>query len=194
MEQIIGYTFDMLPFLLVMLPIYVFVRGIYLFRNKKGQSIQLLREFGLLLFVLYLTGVASQTIVPEFVIINNKLQAVDLGFNPDRINLEPFNKIIETQILVENGHISYLFIEVFGNICMFIPIGFFLPLLWDKFKNPFLTVFVCLFISFSIETIQLILPRGTDVDDIILNTSGGLIGYILYSVQKSRLKNITIQV
>lgn len=194
MEQIIGYIFDMLPFLLVMLPIYVFVRGIYLFRNKKGQSIQLLREFGLLLFVLYLTGVASQTIVPEFVIINNKLQAVDLGFNPDRINLEPFNKIIETQILVENGHISYLFIEVFGNICMFIPIGFFLPLLWDKFKNPFLTVFVCLFISFSIETIQLILPRGTDVDDIILNTSGGLIGYILYSVQKSRLKNITSQV
>lgn len=194
MEQIIGYIFDMLPFLLVMLPIYVFVRGIYLFQNKKGQSIQLLREFGLLLFVLYLTGVASQTIVPEFVIINDQLQAVDLGFNPDRINLEPFNKIIETQILVENGHISYLFIEVFGNICMFIPIGFFLPLLWDKFKNPFLTVFVCLFISFSIETIQLILPRGTDVDDIILNTSGGLIGYILYSVQKSRLKNITSQV
>lgn len=194
MEQIIGYIFDMLPFLLVMLPIYVLVRGIYLFRNKKGQSIQLLREFGLLLFVLYLTGVASQTIVPEFVIINDQLQAVDLGFNPDRINLEPFNKIIETQILVENGNISYLFIEVFGNICMFIPIGFFLPLLWKRFKNPFLTVFVCLFISFSIETIQLILPRGTDVDDIILNTSGGLIGYILYSFQKSRLKNITSQV
>lgn len=194
MEQIFGYIFDMLPFLLVMLPIYVLVRGIYLFRNKKGQSIQLLREFGLLLFVLYLTGVASQTIVPEFVIINDQLQAVDLGFNPDRINLEPFNKIIETQILVENGNISYLFIEVFGNICMFIPIGFFLPLLWKRFKNPFLTVFVCLFISFSIETIQLILPRGTDVDDIILNTSGGLIGYILYSFQKSRLKNITSQV
>lgn len=194
MEQIIGYIFDMLPFLLVMLPIYVLVRGIYLFRNKKGQSIQLLREFGLLLFVLYLTGVASQTIVPEFVIINDQLQAVDLGFNPDRINLEPFNKIIETQILVENGNISYLFIEVFGNICMFIPIGFFLPLLWKRFKNPFLTVIVCLLISFGIETIQLILPRGTDVDDIILNTSGGLIGYILYSVQKSRLKNITSQV
>src|SRR5690606_29547924 len=157
-------------------------------------SIQLLREFGLLLFVLYLTGVASQTIVPEFVIINDQLQAVDLGFNPDRINLEPFNKIIETQILVENGNISYLFIEVFGNICMFIPIGFFLPLLWKRFKNPFLTVIVCLLISFGIETIQLILPRGTDVDDIILNTSGGLIGYILYSVQKSRLKNITSQV
>ena len=194
MEQIIGYIFDMLRFLLVMLPIYVLVRGIYLFRNKKGQSIQLLREFGLLLFVLYLTGVASQTIVPEFVIINDQLQAVDLGFNPDRINLEPFNKIIETQILVENGNISYLFIEVFGNICMFIPIGFFLPLLWKRFKNPFLTVIVCLLISFGIETIQLILPRGTDVDDIILNTSGGLIGYILYSVQKSRLKNITSQV
>lgn len=194
MEQIIGYIFDMLPFLLVMLPIYVLVRGIYLFRNKKGQSIQLLREFGLLLFVLYLTGVASQTIVPEFVIINDQLQAVDLGFNPDRINLEPFNKIIETQILVENGNISYLFIEVFGNICMFIPIGFFLPLLWKRFKNPFLTVIVCLLISFGIETIQLILPRGTDVDDIILNTSGGLIGYILYSFQKSRLKNITSQV
>jgi len=41
-------------------------------------------------------------------------------------------------------------------------------------------------ISLFIETTQIFLPRATDVDDLIMNTLGGLIGYILYLLVKKR--------
>jgi glycopeptide antibiotics resistance protein len=184
LEQIRWYLEDMLHYIIMMLPIYMLIRLGYILRKNKWKSVRFYREVGLLLFVLYLTGLASQTILPEIKVLNNQLYVIDIGFDPERINLEPFHKINETQILVENGHISYLFIEVFGNICLFIPIGFFLPILWKRFENFFLTVLICFGISLCIETIQLILPRGTDVDDIIMNTFGGAIGYILYTISK----------
>ena len=184
MDQIKYYIMDMLPYICLAFPIHILLRSFILSKKSKMQKINISREGALLFFSLYLTGLASQTIIPDFVIYNNHIYAIDIGFHADRINVDPFNKIIETQILVENGHKSYLVIEVFGNIGMFLPIGFLLPLLWRRFENILWTVFVCFGISFFIETTQLFLPRGTDVDDLIMNTLGGTIGFFLYFISK----------
>ena len=72
-------------------------------------------------------------------------------------------------------------INVVGNVVVFLPFGMFLPQLFPKCKNVLLTILLSLEFSFVIEVIQLISRVGSfDVDDLLLNTIGGLCGYILY--------------
>ena len=72
---------------------------------------------------------------------------------------------------------------------MFVPFGFVIPLLWR------ISVTKAVIIGFSaslfIETCQLFLARGTDVDDLILNTFGALLGAILFKVLQSCSKGFT---
>lgn len=69
------------------------------------------------------------------------------------------------------------------NIIFFIPFGFMLPLMWDKFKSfPWTMLYGFLFSAF-IEISQLFtMNRATDVTDLIVNTLGACIGWVLYSV------------
>ena len=68
------------------------------------------------------------------------------------------------------------------NILLFVPLGGLLPLIWpktDTLKSALLSGF-----SFSllIEISQLFNHRATDVDDLIMNTAGALLGYLLYKL------------
>lgn len=75
---------------------------------------------------------------------------------------------------------SRLFIKnVLGNIIMFIPYGFFVSYYLDL-KKPKLCIFLVILVSLSIEFTQLIIGRVFDIDDIILNTLGGIVGFFLY--------------
>jgi len=74
------------------------------------------------------------------------------------------------------------FKNLVGNILIFIPLGFLFPLCRKK-NVKFLEVFlVILGSSFAIELIQFLFltSRRADVDDLILNLIGGIIGYLIY--------------
>lgn len=76
--------------------------------------------------------------------------------------------------------IKAVLINLLGNIAAFIPFGFFLPLLWHKTGRFFLILLMSFGFSFAVESIQLVYKVGTfDVDDLFLNTLGGLAGYLL---------------
>lgn len=62
---------------------------------------------------------------------------------------------------------------------MFIPYGFFASYYLDL-KKPKSILLLLLLVSISIETTQLIIGRVFDIDDIILNTVGGVIGFYFY--------------
>lgn len=76
------------------------------------------------------------------------------------------------------GMKSFL-INTVGNVVCFMPFGFILPLIsrrGGKWYNTFLLSFL---LSLGIETVQLVFKVGSfDVDDMFLNTMGGVIGYI----------------
>jgi glycopeptide antibiotics resistance protein len=93
------------------------------------------------------------------------------------VNLTPFATIYGFLT-----HLNYMVAlrNIVGNILLFMPLGFSIPL---RFKvNKFWKVTLLgLFISFLIEGIQFFTSiRSFDVDDLILNTLGAIIGYILY--------------
>lgn len=72
-------------------------------------------------------------------------------------------------------------INLLGNIAAFMPFGFFVPLIKKKYCGFFrCTVFSAAF-SLCVETVQLVFKVGAfDVDDIVLNTIGGMVGYLLF--------------
>ncbi len=76
-------------------------------------------------------------------------------------------------------------VNILGNILLFIPVGLYAAFLLEKPRWWKVTLAVAFF-SVAIEMSQLLSFRVTDVDDVILNTLGGFLGYITYLVLRSR--------
>lgn len=88
------------------------------------------------------------------------------------INLIPFRSISP---YLNNITEPYAFKNIIANILVFIPLGFFVSN--KNSKNVFKTLVICISVILSIECIQLLFKIGFfDVDDIILNFIGSLIG------------------
>lgn len=73
--------------------------------------------------------------------------------------------------------------QIYGNILIFIPFGFVLPILFKRFRNPLLSIGLVFFLSLLVESIQRVFRIGQfDVDDIILNATGGIIGFVAFVI------------
>ena len=171
MHVIINYLDDMLFFIGIALPLIVIWR---LFRWKKRgfQFRELLHELGLLVFFSVLVGLFSQTIIPK---------VGDVPSYTTGVNLELFRVVKETyNSVVYLGFWQPFYINFLGNIILFMPIGFLLPLLFKRMEIFIFPVFTGLFISLFIEVMQIPQNRSSDVDDLWLNTLGAFLGYVCY--------------
>ncbi|MED4135709.1 VanZ family protein [Priestia megaterium] len=106
--------------------------------------------------------------------------SLDIGIGSGGVNLIPFHSI--------GGWISHQSLHDFivnniGNVILFIPFGFMLPLRFKKVNRLSKSLLIGMFFSILIEIIQLTMPnRWTDVDDVILNTLGTGVGYSLFTI------------
>lgn len=100
-----------------------------------------------------------------------------------RYNLVPFQEIQRFWIHREKVGNLLAFMNIAGNVIGFLPYGFFLPILNPGFRNIWLTGLMGFGFSLSVETIQLVFRVGCfDVDDLILNTLGVVLGYCMFSI------------
>jgi glycopeptide antibiotics resistance protein len=95
-------------------------------------------------------------------------------------NVIPFRTIgsalFNPQIPVELPTLLY-------NIIAFMPLGFLVPLIWDRAQNWRIVLGVGLIVSLTLEGVQIITLLGTgDIDDVILNVTGTLIGYAMFLI------------
>lgn len=91
------------------------------------------------------------------------------------INLIPFRTMSP---YLKNITETYAFKNIIANILVFIPLGFFISN--KNSKNVFKALIICLGVILSIELIQLFFKIGFfDVDDIILNFIGSLLGVFI---------------
>ena len=134
------------------------------------------------IFVYYLTGVLSFTGIPSISdILHNSFGIITpkgLNFPPDEINLIPFFWITE-------GIRPYL-----ENIILFMPLGFMLPCIWRKYEVLWKTTLTGITFSLIIEMSQLFNRRVTDIDDILMNTLGALIGWVIFKLLKEHLSKL----
>ena len=99
------------------------------------------------------------------------------------VNLVPFSTVSEylTYLFDGGDMVRQAIINLGGNVIMFIPLGVFLPLLWEKPRRFLPHLLATAAIITSVELIQLLTLRGTlDIDDLILNIVGSAVGYIAY--------------
>ena len=95
------------------------------------------------------------------------------------VNLVPFDMITN----------KGLTLNVWGNILMFIPLGLYAANFLKKF-NFWKALWVVIGASLGIEVLQYIFKRGvSDIDDLLLNTMGGLIGIFIYLIFKTMFKS-----
>ena len=66
------------------------------------------------------------------------------------------------------------------NVIMLMPLGFLLPYIWKNFRNPFKVAFTGFLLSVFIEFAQVPTNRLVDVDDVMMNTLGTMLGYLVW--------------
>jgi glycopeptide antibiotics resistance protein len=148
------------------------VMRFYLFR-RRGE-IHWKREIQLLLVYICLVVVARFTFFP-FGKVDGKIQP--LIFDPAqcfpfRINLSPFVN------LMDYPKFSEAMLNLIGNTAMFIPIGVVWPSVYKKLNTHTRVIAAGVGFSLCIEILQLpFYDRVSDIDDLILNTLGFLMGY-----------------
>ena len=148
------------PMLVISCLVATVLRITYLVTN--GKKFVLYEELLKLFFIIY--------ILCLFQIVT----AQDVSFGG--VNIIPFKEIFR----YEAG--TYLFYKnILGNVLLLLPFGFFVGY-FIKVKKVSVMLLLTFIVSLSIETIQLSIGRVFDVDDVILNVLGGLIGFILYKV------------
>jgi glycopeptide antibiotics resistance protein len=132
-----------------------------------------------LLFVLFLLYLAM---LCYFLFFSESFGRTDT-MREYRYNLHLFQEIARFTIHRHTLGFRIFFINVFGNILAFMPMGFFLPALWGMRKRGVLVVLCCFSLSLLVEVTQLVCRLGSfDVDDLFLNTLGGLLGYLVFLV------------
>ena len=166
--------FSVLIFLIITI-LYLGISSIYM----KIKNISICYETKALNFCLYIS---------IFFIIALTLFPIKLGYEFEGFqvfNIVPF-KIILTFLF--KYPLKDFILNVIGNIVLFVPFGFFICFKFNNRFKAFLAVFI---MTLSVELIQGFIPyRYCDIDDIILNTFGGLIGIITYNVFTYILDNI----
>lgn len=101
-------------------------------------------------------------------------------------NLIPFYEIKRFIRYYEILGMQAVMLNLAGNVAAFMPFGFFLPVFSVRCKKFLNTVFYSFELSLLVELIQLVTKVGSfDVDDIILNTLGGALGFVGYKMVRS---------
>ncbi len=91
----------------------------------------------------------------------------------DRIQPRPFHTIGPQLKKLPQ---IYAATQLLGNILLFAPWGFFLPLLWPRFRRPLRMIGMALLLTCLIEFTQLFIDRFVELDDILLNFLGSMLG------------------
>lgn len=148
------------PTLVIVLTIVVILRVTYIMTSDK-RKFCLHEEIFEILFLAYL------------VLLFQLVTSQDLPGGGT--NLMPFREILRYDV----GTKAF-YKQVFGNILLFIPLGYFATS-YCKIKGLGTITLVSLLSSLTIEVTQHYIGRTFDIDDIILNVVGGIVGFLLYT-------------
>ena len=132
-----------------------------------------------LLWVLFLGYLAG---LSYFLFFSEHYGRTD-GNGEYRYNLVMFQEIKRFIRYYKEVGIASSLINLVGNVVAFVPFGFGLPLMKPNGYRFFKVLFWTFALSITIETIQLGYKIGCfDVDDLLLNTIGGMLGYLSYRI------------
>lgn len=106
-------------------------------------------------------------------------------------NLQPFKEIKRFIKYREQIGLEGFLVNIVGNVLAFAPFGFLLPLLNIHYRKFYRIAIISIIFSLVIEISQLLLKVGVfDIDDILLNSIGGILGCLCFMIFHSIYKKI----
>lgn len=173
-----GYFYQMIVLLIFVAPILA------LFRHK-ADKLRITAAFLLAVYTVFAVGMFFFPILYDTSMFKAAAPSV---------NLIPLHSILE---YFQHFSTETAVKQVVGNVMVFLPIGFLIPILFAKFRHFAKLVLLSFLLSVSIEMIQYLISaathtpnRAADIDDVILNLMGGMLGFCLYRFFESFRKNI----
>lgn len=162
--------------------IWILLRAVVCVKNRR---VDWRREAELLLVYICLIVLTRFTFFP-FSKVNGQIQPLLFDAArvlPFRINLVPFVNLMDYPVFHE------AMLNLIGNTTMFIPLGLVWPRVYKGLNTHKKVIAAGVAVSLCIELLQLpFYDRVTDIDDLILNSLGFLLGYALYLFVKKRVK------
>lgn len=197
------YLVEGSSFIILGVILYLSGRAIFIrINSNKIKQIYWLKELIILLFIVYIYMVISVTLFP-----------IPIGYTMNfrsilsLVNIISLKSIIENINLVGvayNGDIIFMvkliMRNVLGNVLLLMPLGFFIPILWSRFRQLKRIVLLGFTLSVLIEFLQLLqsliggIGRVSDVDDVIFNVLGTIIGYYIYKLTFKLVEKYEIKI
>lgn len=174
--MILGFIVTALPFISIISAIAYLPYALYITKRLGRQTF--LFHFVKYAFIGYLFSLIYLTLLWYY---------PDLTFQPEHyfLNLKPF-------IWVQEGYemgTKKMMEQLILNVGMFIPFGLLLPMAIKNTRHLRTVSLIVISSTIGIEVIQYFMGRSADIDDVIMNFLGGLIGYLLFTVLNKRFKN-----
>lgn len=105
-----------------------------------------------------------------------------------RMNTHPFHEIKRFWAMRYTYGWKTTLMNLGGNMLIFVPFGFLIPMSSKNkvTRNFFVVTLLAMMFSGAIEVVQILTKVGAfDIDDIILNTAGAIIGYVIFAIAKA---------
>lgn len=147
MHRILFMCLDAALAAVILIPLFIILNKRY-FHNSSQTTCYVI-------FAVYLSGVYAVVGLPT---------ANYIRFDPN-FNFTPF---------------AYMFSDYENsllNVLLFMPLGFFLPIYWNSFKKFYRTFFFGFGMSLFIEVLQIFTFRATDINDLMTNSLGTILGW-----------------
>lgn len=170
-------------------PFFIIIMIVFIIKNRKTPFLKLLLNLLLLSIIyIYIMGVLIITRIAEipFSTYERVLDNREL-FHSLEFQIIPFESIIH--LLNYYG----LGTQILGNLLLLLPLGFFLPIFIKSCIGIFKVGLVIMIVSLLIEFLQVLFGVGIgSIDDLLLNTLGGVVGYIILNMGKYSMNKLNI--
>lgn len=170
------FLLELISFVIATILYVIFTRK--MMKSDKEHKVKWQHYFFGYLFLLYLMIALTQVV--GFPSITETIRFI--GWKGSILKLEfnfiPFNYGIEMSGIL--------------NIIFFMPFGFLISGLWDRFRNLKSAIFMGMIFSLFIEISQMFTRyRASDINDLIMNTLGCAIGYFIYCIVSKIFKKLS---
>ena len=177
----------MIYYVLKMTPVVVFVSFFsfsflrtQLFSKQKKKSNRK-RERLLLAFSTYCLWLLFFLLIDnERLEMGGVLLGIDTALADWKLNLIPFATV---KAFWRYGSFTGMFLNIFGNILIAVPLGFLTPVLFRRLNDRKSTLLLYGGLFLLVETLQYFMGRSADIDDWLLNMLGVFLGFLLSEKQ-----------
>ena len=169
---------ELISLILALVLLTILISIVMRISYKEEEKIRVQHNIFGYMFMIYLIIALAEVVgfpsISEWRRLSGLNEAI---FNPN-INLIPFNDGFDISGIL--------------NIIFFMPLGFLLPTLWKKYRSFLKTLSYGIIFSFIIEIGQLFTKnRATDINDLIMNTLGTILGWIIFNFLRKVFKKLT---